>query len=209
MGRRAEHVCADVGHRDGVDRVFEVADHVFGGVDILVANAGIYLKADFLDVTEDDYDSVLRTNLKSAFLCGQAAARSMIERGRRGSIVNMSSVNAVVVNPEAVPYAISKAGISQLTKGMAIALSAHGIRVNAIGPGTILTDLARTAVLEDETALQRVLSRTPLGRLGNVDEVAAAAAFLASEEASYITGQTLYVDGGRLGLNYTVPPLAP
>jgi glucose 1-dehydrogenase len=204
-GRRVELVIADVGYKDDVGRVFELAKRAFGGVDILVANAGIHLTGNFLDVTEADYDAVLRTNLKSVFLCGQAAARLMVEQGRSGSIVNMSSINAVVVNPDAIPYAMSKGGVNQLTKAMAIALSPYRIRVNALGPGTILTDLARDSVLKDADSHERILSRTPLGRLGTPEEVAAAAVFLASEEASYITGQTIYVDGGRLGLNYTVP----
>ncbi len=203
-GRRVELVVSDVGYKDGVARVFDFAKREFGAIDILVANAGIHMTANFLDVTEEDYDRVLRTNLKSVFLCGQAAARLMLKNGRGGSIVNMSSINAVVVNPDATPYAMSKGAINQLTKAMAIALSPHGIRVNALGPGTILTDLARNAVLRDADALERVLSRTPLGRLGAPEEVAAAAAFLASDDASYITGQTIYLDGGRLGLNYTV-----
>ena len=203
-GRRVHLVTGDVGLRETVERVFETAERVLGGVDVLVANAGIYLSAGFLDITEEDYDRVMQTNLKSVLLCGQAAARLMIRRGRRGSIVNMSSVNAVILNADAIPYAMSKAGVNQLTKGMAIALSPHGIRVNALGPGTILTDLARKAVLQDADALDRVLSRTPLGRLGTPEEVAAAAAFLASDDAAYLTGQTIYLDGGRLGLNYTV-----
>jgi glucose 1-dehydrogenase len=203
-GRRVVLVVADVGYKQDVSRVFDIAEREFGAIDVLVANAGIHRTANFLDITEEDYDQVLRTNLKSVFLCGQAAATLMVKNGRRGSIVNMSSINAVVVNPDAIPYAMSKGAINQLTKAMAIALSPHGIRVNALGPGTILTDLARNAVLQDADALERVLSRTPIGRLGTPDEVAAAAAFLASEDASYITGQTIYLDGGRLGLNYMV-----
>ena len=201
---RAQLVVGNVGYKDDVARVFDTAEREFGAVDILVANAGIYTSANFLDITEEDYDRVMRTNLKSVFLCGQAAAKLMVKQGRGGSIVNMSSVNAVMVNADAVPYAMSKGGVNQLTKAMAIALSPHGIRVNALGPGTILTDLARKAVLQDPNALSRILDRTPLGRLGTPEEVASVAAFLASDEASYMTGQTVYLDGGRLGLNYTV-----
>lgn len=204
-GQRIVFVEGDVGDKNDVTRIFTLAEREFGGVDILIANAGIYTSADFLDITEDDFDRVLRVNLKSAFLTGQAAARLMVKHDRQGAIVNMSSVNAVIVNPNAIPYAISKGGINQLTKAMAIALSRYAIRVNALGPGTILTDLARGAVLKDAEALERILSRTPLGRLGTPEEVAGAAAFLASNDAGYLTGQTIYVDGGRLGLNYTVP----
>ena len=117
----------------------------------------------------------------------------------------MSSLNAVLAIPNQVPYTVSKGGVNQLTKVMALALAPHGIRVNGIGPGTIATEMARAAVLGTEEARRKILSRTPLGRLGEPEEIAAIAAFLASDDASYLTGQTIYPDGGRLGLNYTVP----
>lgn len=148
---------------------------------------------------------MLRVNLKSMFLCGQAAARQMVAQGSGGAVVNMSSANAVVAIPNQVPYVVSKGAVNQLTKVMAVALATHGIRVNGIGPGTILTELARKAVLSDAAARQRILSRTPIGRFGAPEEVAAVAAFLVSDDASYITGQAIYPDGGRLALNYTVP----
>jgi glucose 1-dehydrogenase len=126
------------------------------------------------------------------------------EGGAPGAIVNMSSVNAVFAIPDQVPYSVSKGGINQLTKVMALALAPHGIRVNAIGPGSIATDML-AAVMDNAEARKRILSRTPLGRLGEPKEIAAVAAFLVSDDASYITGQTIYADGGRLPLNYTVP----
>jgi NAD(P)-dependent dehydrogenase (short-subunit alcohol dehydrogenase family) len=129
----------------------------------------------------------------------------MVAQGNGGAIVNMSSANAVVAIPNQVPYVVSKGGINQLTKVMAISLAAHGIRVNGIGPGTIATELARQAVLGSEEAKRKILSRTPMGRLGEPSEVASIAAFLVSDDASYLTGQTIYPDGGRLALNYTVP----
>jgi NAD(P)-dependent dehydrogenase (short-subunit alcohol dehydrogenase family) len=137
------------------------------------------------------------------FLVGQAAARAMARQGK-GAIVNMSSTNAVVAIANQVPYATSKGAVNQLTKVMALALADKGIRVNAIGPGSILTDLLKV-VMSDEVARRRILSRTPMGRCGEPAEVAKVAMFLASDEASYITGQTIYPDGGRLALNYTVP----
>jgi NAD(P)-dependent dehydrogenase (short-subunit alcohol dehydrogenase family) len=150
---------------------------------------------------------VLRVNLKGAFLCSQAVARHMVERieagATPGAIVNMSSVNAVFAIADQVPYSVSKGGISQLTKVTALALAPYGIRVNAIGPGSISTEMLES-VMADPEARRRVLSRTPLGRIGEPREIAAIAAFLASDEASYITGQTIYADGGRLPLNYTV-----
>jgi glucose 1-dehydrogenase len=137
------------------------------------------------------------------FLVGQAAARAMVAQGK-GAIVNMSSTNAVVAIPNQVPYATSKGGVNQLTKVMALALADKGVRVNAIGPGSILTDLLKT-VMQDEAARRKILSRTPMGRCGEPSEIAKVALFLASDDASYLTGQTIYPDGGRLALNYTVP----
>jgi NAD(P)-dependent dehydrogenase (short-subunit alcohol dehydrogenase family) len=138
------------------------------------------------------------------FLCSQAVAREMVKR-QSGCIINMSSVNAELTIPNQVPYVISKGGVNQLTRVASISLAQHGIRVNAIGPGTILTELAKKAVLGSPEARHTILSRTPMGRCGEPEEVAAIAAFLASDDASYITGQTLYADGGRMALNYTVP----
>jgi glucose 1-dehydrogenase len=195
----------DVGLREAATALIERAVEAFGRVDILINNAGITHVADFLDLAEADFDRVLRTNLKGPFLCGQAAARRMVEQGEGGVIINMSSVNAILAIPNQVPYTMSKGGIAQLTKVMAVGLAPHGIRVNAIGPGTIMTDLARNSVMRDEAARRTLLSRTPIGRFGEPEEVAAVALFLASDESSYVTGQTIYPDGGRLILNYTVP----
>ena len=177
----------------------------FGGLDILINNAGIIHLAEFVDFPESAFDRVQRVNLKAPFLIGQAAARAMIAQGRGGAIVNMSSINAILANPTSVAYAVSKGGIKQLTAVMAVALIPHGIRVNAIGPGTILTDMVKASVMASETQRKMVLSRTPIGRCGEPSEVASVASFLASEDASYIVGQTIYPDGGRLILNYTVP----
>jgi NAD(P)-dependent dehydrogenase (short-subunit alcohol dehydrogenase family) len=188
-----------------VDAMIAATMDAFGQIDILVNNAGVTHAADFLDVTEDDFDRVMRINLKSMFLCGQAAARQMVKRQQGGCIINMSSVNSELAIPNQVPYVVSKGGINQLTRVMALNLAPHGIRVNGIGPGTILTELAKKAVLGSAEARRTILSRTPLGRCGEPEEVAAIAAFLASGDASYMTGQTLFVDGGRMALNYTVP----
>jgi NAD(P)-dependent dehydrogenase (short-subunit alcohol dehydrogenase family) len=203
-GREAVFRRGDVGLKADATALIDTAVEAFGRIDILVNNAGVSHSAAFLDVSEEDFDRVLRTNLKSAFLCGQAAARRMVEQGAGGSIVNMSSVNAVVAIPSLVAYAVSKGGLAQLTKVMAVGLAEHGVRVNAIGPGTIMTELARGAVMQDDAARRMVLSRTPIGRFGEPEEVAAVALFLASDDASYVTGQTIYPDGGRLSLNYTV-----
>ncbi len=204
-GTAAVFVHGDVSTKDAAIALVAAALERFGRVDALVNNAGIVHAADFLDLDEEDFDRVLRVNLKSMFLCGQAAARQMVAQGNGGAIVNMSSVNAVMTIANQIPYCVSKGGINQLTKVMALALASYRIRVNGIGPGTILTELARGAVLGDAAARRKILSRTPLARLGEPSEVAAIASFLLSDDASYLTGQTIYPDGGRLALNYTVP----
>ncbi|MEM7300925.1 MAG: SDR family oxidoreductase [Pseudomonadota bacterium] len=199
---------ADVGSRLDVHNLVASTIDLFGDIDILVANAGTIIAEDFLYVTEEQFDQVMRVNLKGAFLCGQAVAKHMVAKvedgGAPGTIINMSSVNAVFAIANQVPYTISKGGVKQLTNVMAQALAPHGIRVNAIGPGSIMTDMFQT-VATDDSARHRVLSRTPMGRIGDPEEIAGIAAFLASDDAAYITGQTIYADGGRLGLNYTVP----
>jgi glucose 1-dehydrogenase len=208
LGSACRFVSTDVGDARAAEHVVAETCRAFGSLDILVNNAGIIHGADFLDIAEADFDRVLRVNLKGAFLVGQAAARRMVAQvkaaGAPGSIINMSSINAEVAIANHVPYCVSKGGIDQLTKVMALSLAPHGIRVNAIGPGSIMTDILK-AVATDKEAKRRILARTPLGRIGEPDEIAGIAVFLASQDASYISGQTIYADGGRLVLNYTVP----
>jgi NAD(P)-dependent dehydrogenase (short-subunit alcohol dehydrogenase family) len=204
-GAQAESCLADSANADSIHACVNATVHHFGRIDILVNNAGIVHAADFLDLRIEDFDRVMAVNLRGYFLYGQAVARHMVAKGIAGSIINMSSANAVVAIPNQIPYVVSKGAVNQLTKVMAVGLAHHGIRVNGVGPGTIGTELARNAVLGSEEARRKILSRTPLGRLGEPHEVAAVVAFLASEDASYLTGQTLYPDGGRLALNYTVP----
>jgi glucose 1-dehydrogenase len=204
LGASTAFCRTDVSVKTEVDALIASTLAAFGRIDILVNNAGVTHAADFLDLAEEDFDRVLRINLKSMFLCGQAAARIMVKQGS-GAIINMSSVNAVLAIPNQVPYVVSKGGINQLTKVMAVGLAQYGVRVNAIGPGTIMTELAKQAVLSSEDARRKILSRTPIGRCGEPEEIASIAAFLASEDASYMSGQTIYADGARLALNYTVP----
>ena len=204
LGASAHFVAGDVTARAFAQTCVDAAVEQFGRLDILLNNAGITHASSFLDLEEADFDRVLGVNLKSYFLFGQAAARSMVARGGGGSIIHMSSVNAILAIPDQVPYVVSKGAVNQLTRVMAIGLAPHDIRVNAIGPGTIATELARRAVMGSPEARVKLLSRTPLKRLGEPDEVARVAVFLASDDASYMTGQTIYPDGGRLALNYTV-----
>ncbi len=195
----------DVSRRAEVDALVAAAVARFGRVDILVNNAGIAHPQDLLEITEADFDTVIGVNLKGAFFGVQAAARQMIAQGGGGAIINISSVNARLVIPNLATYAMSKGGLNQLTAVAAIALAPHRIRVNGIGPGTILTDMVRKVIFSSDAAREAVMSRTPVGRCGEPREIAAVAAFLASDDASYMAGQTIYPDGGRMVLNYTVP----
>ena len=197
------YVHCDVGDKAQVDQLVQQALAWQGRIDVLVNNAGIFRAADFLDVTEDDFDAVLRVNVKGSFLVGQAVARTMAQASR-GTIVNMSSVNGMLAIPNIASYNVSKGGINQLTRVMALALAPHNIRVNAVAPGTIATELAAKAVLTSDEAKNKILSRTPLGRLGEPSEIADVVAWLASDAASYVTGEIVTVDGGRMTLNYTV-----
>lgn len=201
-------VVADVSARQEIEGMVDAAIDAYGKVDVLVNNAGVTSPADFLDYSVDEFERVLRINLTSAFTASQRVARHLVERGAPGAIVNMSSINGQVALPNQTAYVTSKGGLNQLTKVMAISLAKHNIRVNAIGPGTILTEMSKARVLATEESRRRILSRTPLGRPGEVDEIASVVAFLGSDDASYITGQVVYVEGGRLALNYVVdvPP---
>jgi len=203
LGHEILFIASDIGNKIEVDAVIKQVIAQYGRLDVLVSNAGIFKAAPFLEVSESDFDEVLRVNLKGAFLMGQAAARVMKDQGG-GAIVHMSSVNGVLAIPEIASYNVSKGGLNQLTRAMALALADDGIRVNAVAPGTIATELASKAVLTSEEARNKILGRTPMKRLGDPSEVAHVVAFLASDAASYITGEVITVDGGRMALNYTV-----
>lgn len=205
-GRRAHYRRCDVSDKAQVDAALAATLAAFGRVHGLVSNAGIFRAADFLDISEADWDAVIGVNLKGAFLVGQAVARHMAAHGG-GAIVQMSSVNGTLAIPSIASYNASKGAINQLTRAMSLALVDRGIRVNAVAPGTIATELARAAVLTSAEASARIMSRTPMRRLGEPEEVAEAVAFLLSDAASYITGEIVVVDGGRMALNYTMPPV--
>ncbi len=209
-GGEAKTCACDVGKKGDVDGLIAAAIAAFGGIDLLVNNAGVVDDSPFLDLAEAEFDRIISTNLKGAFLVGQAAARAMAKQIQSdparapGAIVNMSSVNAWFGLPDHVAYSVSKGGIMQLTKAMAISLAPLGIRVNAVGPGTIDTPLIKD-VVKDEAFRNKVLSRTPLGRFGRPEEIANIVVWLLSPEASYVTGTTVYADGGRMPLNYVMP----
>ena len=199
----ATYLHCDVSKSSDVKAVVAAVVKQHGAVDILLNNAAISISGDFLEISESDYDKVLDINLKGSFLMLQACAREMVKKSA-GSIINMSSVNDTLAIPAIISYCVAKGGVSQLTRATSIYLSPHGIRVNAIGPGSIRTDMLK-AVVNDKDALARVMSRTPMGRVGEPSEIASIAVFLASDDSSYVTGQTIYADGGRMPLNYTMP----
>lgn len=203
-GHQAWFCESDAGVPDQVRALVARAVDLMGGLDLLLNNAGIAVSKDFLELTDEDFDRTVDVNLKAAFVASQAAARHMLATGTRGTITSMSSVNAVLNIPNLLTYNITKGGLNQLTRNLAIRLAPHGIRVNAIGPGTILTDLVRKTIYTSDAAKAAVMSRTPMGRAGEVGEIASIAVFLASAASSYVTGQVIYADGGRLPLNYTV-----
>ena len=203
-GRTVHALACDLADAEAARMAVIRAAALLGRIDVLVNNAGVLAAGDILDASLEDFDRVLAVNLRAPFVVGQTVARHMVDARIKGSIINMSSINAVLAIPNQIAYVTSKGGLSQMTKAMALALAPHGVRVNAIGPGTVVTDILK-GVMQDEAARRRVLQRTPLGRFGEPAEIGRVAVFLACEDSSYMTGQTLYPDGGRLALNYTVP----
>jgi NAD(P)-dependent dehydrogenase (short-subunit alcohol dehydrogenase family) len=203
----ATYLHCDVSKSTDVGALVAAVVKQHGAIDVLVNNAAISIVGEFLEITEAQFDQVIGINLKGSFLMAQACGREMVKQvqaGRKaGAIVNMSSVNDTLAIPAIAPYTMSKGGVRQLTKVAALALAPHGIRVNAIGPGSIMTDMLK-GVANDKAAMGRILSRTPLGRVGEASEIATIAAFLASDEASYVSGQVIYADGARMPLNYVV-----
>jgi len=194
-GRRAVPVILDVADVAAIRRVVAEAAAALGGLDILVNNAGIEDVRPALAVDEALWDRILDTNLKGAFFCAQAAARAMVEAGRGGAIVNLCSLTSEAGVPTAVPYGSSKSGLLGMTRGLATEWAAHGIRVNAIGPGYFRTALTEP-FYRDDAWQQAMLAKIPLRRFGQLDDLIGATIFLASDAAAYITGQLLYVDGG-------------
>lgn len=193
----------DVTIPEDVDRMVALCESEFGRLDICVCNAGVIRAAEFLDLDLADLDFVLNVNVRGAFLTAQRAARAMVRQGQGGSLIMLSSMTAELAMSNQMAYGASKGAIRQMTKSMALAMAPHGVRVNALGPGSIDTEIMAT-ITDNPENLRKVLSRIPMTRLGRPDEIAGVALFLASEDSSYVTGQTIYADGGRLALNYNV-----
>jgi NAD(P)-dependent dehydrogenase (short-subunit alcohol dehydrogenase family) len=194
-----DHVLAvtgDVSRPGDVDRLVGATVDRFGGVDVLVANAGIHRVTPFTEIGDEEWSEMIATNLTGAFLVCRAIARDMIARDAGGSIVLTSSTNGLVAEPGMAHYNASKGALVMLARSMAVDLAPQGIRVNAVAPGTILTEITRPMV---EAGFP--WGEIPLGRIGRPEEVAAAILFLASDDASYVTGEILVVDGGQIALN--------
>lgn len=186
---------ADVSREDQVAAMFDRVLDAYGRVDLLVNNAGIQIAADTEALAVADFDRVLAVNLRGAFLCAQAAIRHFLDVGRPGSIVNVSSVHQLIPKPRFVGYSVSKGGMQNLTRTLALEYAGRGIRVNGIGPGATVTPINRSWI-DDPVKRAMVESHIPMRRAGDAEEMAAVTAFLCSDEAAYITGQTLFVDGG-------------
>lgn len=192
----------DVSLPEDVERLVEAAEAALGGIDVLINNAGVAWREPFLEITAEHWDRLMAVNLRGMFLVAQAVSRRMVERGTGGAIVNMASTNGLKGEGDYAHYNASKGGVLQLTRTMAVELGRHGIRVNAVCPGYISTPLNAeiAASLGEDFVAAYARDQIPLGRTGLAEEVAAAYAFLASDEASFVHGAELVVDGGQLAV---------
>jgi gluconate 5-dehydrogenase len=195
LGRKAVVAVADIRSGAQIEAAVRVAVETFGRIDILFNNAGTNVRKPVVEMTDEDWHTVIDTNVKGIFLVARAVARQMITQ-KSGCIINMSSMSSISPERDKVVYASSKGAVLQFTKGLALELAAHGIRVNAIAPGYIMTPLVKGYLEADGERHQRILQRIPLGRIGQPDEIGGALVFLASDAARYITGATIAIDGG-------------
>ncbi|WP_246833994.1 SDR family NAD(P)-dependent oxidoreductase [Pedobacter sp. G11] len=195
MGRRVKFLAADVSKTKDVIKLIDDAVAVFGSLDILVNNAGLEKKADFWEVTEEDYDIVMDTNLRGVFFGIQAFVKYCKREKRAGTIINMSSVHEEIVFPHFSAYCASKGAMKMLTRNLATELAPLNIRINNVAPGAVTTPINQD-LLNNKEQLEKLLDNIPMRRMGKVEDVAAVVAFLASDEAGYVTGSTYFVDGG-------------
>jgi NAD(P)-dependent dehydrogenase (short-subunit alcohol dehydrogenase family) len=193
-GRRAVLVRADVSRLEQVRAMVSAAQQGLGPIDVLINNAGVFPRVPFLEMTEHDWDQVLDVNLKGSCFCAQYVAKAMVAAGRQGAIINIASGAALRGSPRGVHYVASKGGVLSLTRAMALELAPYRIRVNAIAPG--LTDTAQPRYGSSEAEIVEMARLVPLGRMAQPDDIARAAVFLASDNAGFVTGQTLHVNGG-------------
>lgn len=196
-GGDAMFVTADVSQRADVERLVKAAVDRYGHIDIVVNNAGVNHSANFFDITDEDWDWVMSVDLKGAFMLSQSAARVMVSQGRPGAIINVSSVMAVLALADQVPYCAAKGAVNQMTKAMALSLISKGIRVNAVGPGPVMTELMQR-VVDNEAKHAVLMERLPIGYIASCEEIARVCVFLACDDSSYIIGQCIYPDGGRM-----------
>jgi len=196
-GGDALFVTADVSQRADVERLIRAAVDRYGTIDIVVNNAGVNHSANFFDITDEDWDWVMSVDLKGAFMLSQSAARVMVAQGKPGAIINVSSVMAVLALADQVPYCAAKGAVNQMTKAMALSLIPKGIRVNAVGPGPVMTELMQR-VVDNEAKHAVLMDRLPIGYIASCEEIARVCVFLASDDSSYIIGQCIYPDGGRM-----------
>jgi glucose 1-dehydrogenase len=194
-GGRPILVAADVSDEQAVEQMFDQVVNEYGRLDILINNAGIQIAENSDELSAADFDRVLAVNLRSAFLCARRAVQTFLAAGQPGVIINVSSVHQVIPKPRFLGYSVSKGGMQNLTRSLALEYAARGIRVNSIGPGATVTPINRSWI-DDPVKRRMVESHIPMRRAGSSEEMAAAVAFLCSDEAAYITGQTLFIDGG-------------
>jgi len=197
LGRKAITVQADVANREQIETMVRNVTEQLGPIDVLVNNAGVESIVPFLELDDDEWQRVTDINLRGPFRCGQIVARDMVSRGTGGAIINVGSIQAGMVFPGRTHYAPTKRGIEALTRSMAAELAPHGIRVNCLHPGLFDTDMT-SWVMDNPEILPEVLAKIPLGRAAQPRELGPAVVFMASDDAGYITGQALYVDGGMV-----------
>lgn len=188
-------VQADVSQEADIKRMFQETMEGLGGIDILINNAGFQIPGDSHEISVESFDRVIATNLRGAFICAQEAIRHFLAHEKPGVIINVSSVHQLIPKPRFLSYSVSKGGMQNLTRTLALEYAGRGIRVNGIGPGATVTPINR-AWIDDPEKRTQVVSHIPLGRAAEAEEMGAITAFLCSDEASYITGQTIFVDGG-------------